>query len=780
MGSSVDEIGEKSRVEAVHSLDGGCEPSGGPLAQVVDALAHLFAAPMAFVSLVDDVRQSFVAKSGSDLCETPKAQSFCAHAVADRGLLVVEDATRDPRFIDNPLVTGPPGVRFYAGAPLITREGHAVGALCVLDVRTRPGLDARERRLLIGLAELAVAHMERQRLSTANETLMRLAAVTPDALITTDAMGAITFWNKAAKTVFGYSRAEALGASMALIVPEDRRAGHLAEMRRLAAADDGQLQGAVELEARRSDGTLFPVEMSLAHWCDGDGPQFAAVIRDVSERRREQEALHELTNVDALTGLPNRVAFLRAVDARTRTDTPFSLIMVALDRFKPVNESSGLGVGDLVLREAGARIALAAGDQALTARLGADEFGVLLKGSDDPLQATALCERLTAALRGVFNVEAREFRLGASIGLVLSPGLARPGDAHEALHQALLALQESKREGGGVTTLFNPRMGRQADERKRLDEALQRAVRSGHLELHYQPQVRLSDGKLVGAEALLRWRDPEQGLIWPAAFLPQLEKSDLSLQVGRWILDQACRFGAELHARGVPLRIGVNLFAAHVRSSGLERDVKASLAMSGLPPQLLELEITETTVLGADKPAPRRRRALRRQGVGVAFDDYGTGYASLSLLKSYPLSRLKIDRQFVTDLCRDAADVSIVRAVLALSDSMGLGVIAEGVETSEQAQLLTRMGCAEAQGFLYGRPMASGAFRQCALSQVHSSASACSVICSEADPISSDSTVRADQLRFAASRATSRINANKLLAQAAELDMHAARSPPAP
>ena len=707
---------EAARSAAVAALEPAFPEQETALGHVTEIARRLFSAPIALVSLVGADRQTFRAKSGLDICETSREVSFCSHAVADRSLVVVEDALEDPRFAQNPLVTGEPFIRFYAGAPLVTRGGHAVGALCVLDHHPRPPLTAEQARMLTGLAELAATHLERRRLSAAHEAAVQLAAATPDAMITADGWGAITSWNAAAETIFGYSQEEAIGAPLELIIPEEARQAHRRGVQRLGADRRRRVPGVVTLQAQRRDGMRFPVEMSLAHWADDAGVQFAAVVRDVSERRREQDALHQLTHFDGLTGLPNRVAFLRVVDELIREQVPYSFLKVGLDGFKAVNESLGLPGGDEVLKAAAHRVALAAGDGALTARLGGDELGVLLKGGDDPLHASVVAERVLAALSEPFPLPKGDLRLTASIGLVLSPGLARPASATEALTQGLLALQDAKRAGGGRRQLFSLRMSQQAEERQRLNEALQRAVERREFELHYQPQVRLSDGALVGAEALLRWRRPDRGLVGPGAFLMQLEATELSLPVGRWILQEACRVAAGLSAAGAPVRMGVNLFSGQLRSAGFEAEVEEALRGAGLAPELLELEITETTVLGAEGAVVDALRSLRRRGVGVAFDDYGTGYASLSLLKRYPISRLKIDREFVTHLRTDGADASIVRAVLALGRSMGLEVIAEGVETPEQAALLTEMGCREAQGFLFGAAVTRGAFERMAAS----------------------------------------------------------------
>jgi EAL domain-containing protein (putative c-di-GMP-specific phosphodiesterase class I) len=274
-----------------------------------------------------------------------------------------------------------------------------------------------------------------------------------------------------------------------------------------------------------------------------------------------------------------------------------------------------------------------------------------------------------------------------------------------------LALSRAKAEGGGRYEFFQAGFRQQVSARRTLEEELRRAFGNGEFELYYQPQVRLSDGVIEGAEALLRWQHPERGLLLPGAFLPTLDRMSLAAAVGEWTIDTGCAFAAGLPGRGLPgIRLGVNLFAAQFRSGNLVSSVTGALAQSGLPATDLELEITENIVLRHDDAMTGPLRELRSLGVGIAFDDYGTGYASLSMLKRFPLTRLKIDREFIRDLVADPDDAAIVRAVLALGQSLGFEVIAEGIETAEQAAFLVAHGCDEGQGYLYGRPMPGAQF----------------------------------------------------------------------
>ena len=271
-----------------------------------------------------------------------------------------------------------------------------------------------------------------------------------------------------------------------------------------------------------------------------------------------------------------------------------------------------------------------------------------------------------------------------------------------------LALYQAKAEGRQCQRLFTPALRQAADRARAYENELRRGFERQEFEIFYQPQVRLSDGAVVGAEALLRWRHPEHGLLSPAAFLPALELRPLSAQVGNWVLRTACAQASMWCSGGLQsFRMGVNLFGSQFRTGDLTSKVQAALADAGLPASDLELEITENIVLNQDEGVVRSLRELRDLGMGIAFDDYGTGYASLSMLKRYPITRLKIDQSFVAGMCASAEDAAIVRAVLSLARSFGLDTIAEGVETEEQAETLHKAGCEEAQGYLYGRPMSA-------------------------------------------------------------------------
>ncbi len=702
---------ERARLQALRSYRLHDPSPEAAFDHVVRLAADLFEVPTALVSFVGEHEQVFKGRVGFDRCATERDNSFCAHAIAEDEVLVVEDARVDPRFRDNPLVIGEPFIRFYAGAPITTPDGHRLGSVCVIDSVPRPPLTERQRGLLQSLARIVMDSLEQRRLDTVRRAAMRMAAAIPDAIVCSDETGRVTFWNAAAERLFGYTRNQMLGKPLAQIVPAEYLPHHRAMMaRRLNGRNGVPAAQGIKVTCLCQDGSRVPVELTYATWRDGVDAQVGLIFRDVSERDRAHERVRHLTHFDRLTELPNRARFLEWVDHAIMTVGCVAVLKVGLDRFKAVNGTLGMAAGDRVLAAAAARVKEEAGTLAFVARLGADEFGVLLADAEAASHAGALARRIIDRLSEPFSIDAAVVHLSASVGVATNDDISTPIGVDTVLKRALLALQHAKSAGGRRVELFHPQQGQQVEERRRIEDELRGALGRGEFELHFQPQVALPGGDVVGAEALLRWRHPERGLLSPAAFLSVLETSEMAVPVGRWVIREACAFAGRSAEGGVPLRVGVNLFSAQLRDADLFADVSEALATAALPSHLLELEITETTVLGLDEGVIEPLRRLRAIGVGIAFDDYGTGYASLSLLKRYPLTRLKIDRAFVRDLQTDPDDAAIVRAVIALGASLGLDVIAEGIETAEQASALATYGCPQAQGYFFGKPMAAEAF----------------------------------------------------------------------
>jgi diguanylate cyclase (GGDEF)-like protein/PAS domain S-box-containing protein len=532
--------------------------------------------------------------------------------------------------------------------------------------------------------------------------LSGFADATAFALLIIDRNGIIRFVNKAAQLMFGYDRDEMVGRTLDLVIPSRLRGAHRAGVERVGGGQPSKLNGrTVEVAALRRDGSEFPIELTLCAWQGEDGISMGGIIRDISEKREREIRLHRLAHQDPLTGLPNRIRLYERLGAMLAAGEPVAVLLLAIDGLKKINDNLGHMTGDSLLQALAVRLPSALDADAFLARLGGDEFAVLLPGVADPQHALAAAAAVADAFDAAFNIGDHLLKLGVGIGVALGPGHGE--DPEELMASADLALTQANRDANADFRMFEPAMRSAVAASRALKDQLLHAVEAGELVLYYQPQVDLRSGAIFGAEALLRWNHPRRGLLLPNKFLAVLESHSLALRVGCWILDEACRQAARWRAAGRPeFRVSVNLFAAQI-DGGLADTVMETLRRHRLPPQAIEIEVTETIMLDHDERMLEPFRALRDHGVRIAFDDFGTGHASLSTLRGFPLTTLKIDRGFVRDLLSEPADAAIVQALLSMGRGMGLDVIAEGIETKEQEAVLRTMGCRLGQGFLYGK-----------------------------------------------------------------------------
>ena len=475
--------------------------------------------------------------------------------------------------------------------------------------------------------------------------------------------GLIVSWNTAAEQLFGHGAPEAVGKPLSTIIPVRHRVLHDAGWARAIQAGRARLAGrSVDILALHADGREIPVELSLSMWFEDGAPMFGALLRDIADRQTAKQRLEHLAHCDTLTSLPNRNALQERL-ATEIADAPCSLLLLDLDGFKLVNDTLGHSVGDKLLAAVAARLTTAIGSAGFVARLGGDEFAVLVPDCADPLKLDELAGRIFDEVRPPFELAEQSIYVGTSIGIAMSPKDAT--GVEQLLSSADLALYSAKADGGGVRTFFSRAMQNSSEQRHRLGTEIRRALANDEFELWYQPQITLADGKLSGVEALIRWRHPEHDLLAPQAFIQVLEDSVIAEDVGDWIVEQACSAAADWHRIGLgPVRVAVNLFAAQLRSGRLYDVVSSALSRHGLSPDQLELEITENTVLRHNNQSTKALWKLKSLGVGIAFDDFGTGFASLSLLQKYPLTRLKIDRSFIAGIDRKAGDAAIVNAVI--------------------------------------------------------------------------------------------------------------------
>ncbi|MBB3957146.1 EAL domain-containing protein [Novosphingobium sediminicola] len=700
-------VSEEHRLEAMHSYELFGSPPELDYDYFTELGARLFSVPICLVSLIGEHEQWLKSHHGLAVSSTPRAVSFCAHTLTKYEPLIVLDAAVDVRFCDNPLVKDEPRIRFYAGAPLIDDEGIHLGAFCIIDTKPRENFSPEERDLLGHLAKMVVASMRKNRAMRGGMALGGFANSTSMALITATVEGRVTFWNKAAENIFGHAAADMIGRSLDIIIPPRFRDQHNHGLKRIVAGGPVTLSGkTVEVVAIKADGTEFPIEMTISSWLGLRGMEVAAQIQDITVRREREARLQHLANHDALTGLLNRSCFTQSVADCLKEQGAAALLALDLDGFKSINDSFGHSTGDALLQAVALRLTSTIGADAALARIGGDEFALLLPGSDDPLGARTQAEHILDAFSQPFQIAGHLLYVGTSIGLSLAP--LHAADADELLLRADLALLAAKKDSGRRVRLFDAGMANQLTAQRAFRAELRQATERGEWELFYQPQVRLNDCEPIGAEALLRWRHPTRGLLLPGVFMPVLETHRTAFTVGSWIINEACAQLVRWRAAGRHMpRISVNLFAAQLTSGNLAQTVSEALERHALQPADLELEITETIALRADEHILASLNQLRMAGVGIALDDFGTGFASLSTLKQIPVTRLKIDRSFVDDICSEPHSAAIVSAVTSLAVSLNLEVIAEGIETPEQRDMLVQLGCGAGQGYMFGKPEAA-------------------------------------------------------------------------
>jgi len=429
---------------------------------------------------------------------------------------------------------------------------------------------------------------------------------------------------------------------------------------------------------------------------------------DISEHKQTEAELHRLAYFDSLTGLPNRVLFndrlhQALTDARRRSRL-VALMLLDIDRFKVVNDTLGHEAGDCLLREIAARLQHSIREGDTVSRLGGDEFALVFADVGDIQHVAQLAQKGLSQFTSPVVIDGREVFTGASIGIALYP--ADTEDADSLLKFADSAMYHAKESGRNNFQFYSHEMTASVQARLRLETDLRRAVDHHEFFLHYQPQVDARSNRIIGVEALLRWRDPSGTLISPAQFIPLAEETGLIIPIGKWVLETACAQLKRWHDAGHgELSMSVNIASRQIRDPRFRETVSQAIASAGILPQALELEITESVLLEHSNETLRTLNDLKRLGITLAIDDFGTGYSSLSYLKRFPIDRLKIDQSFVRDLADDNNDLAIVRAIIALARAMRLSVIAEGVEKPEQLELLRCEDCHQYQGYFFAHPM---------------------------------------------------------------------------
>jgi diguanylate cyclase (GGDEF)-like protein/PAS domain S-box-containing protein len=833
-----------STLDSYNILDTGAEQAFDRLTRLVAGICET---PMATVTFVDATRQWFKSTVGLEIKQTSREVSFCTHAISSPSLFIVEDALATPQFADNPLTCGGPGIRFYAGMPLMSPEGMVLGTLSVMD-RVPRKLTELQLEALETLAEQVVAQLvlrrqrylsEKYRRRTANRTeaLLQIAneafqvgtweLSVPDLRLNwSDTLCALyevpvgtrptwqqwlaffppeerarldlaldaclregVRWDLELRTTTASGR-QILVRSISHPIAEgedaivliqgtlqdlsgaklNERALNESEQRFRQLADampyivwsaqpDGQIdygnQTVMDYAGLDDVGAvtgwlsfLHPddVERTMAKWmaCVRTGETFSCEYRllraedqayrwhlakampirdkdgtiikwygttmDIHDMKLAHEEISRLAFYDPLTQLPNRQLLMdrlsHAISLHARSQRMGAVLLIDLDKFKSVNDALGHDKGDLLLAQVAQRLTASVTDRDTVARLGGDEFVIVLEDLDASEELAAqradrVAGMILSALDAAFDLGGYERHVTPSIGVAL---FGKAADlVGQVLKRADLAMYQAKQNGRNMVCFFDQNIHAAAIGRAELDTELRAGLQKEQFLLHYQPQFDRG-GEVIGVEALIRWQHPQRGMVSPAAFIPLAEENGLILPLGRWVLSTACQ---QMKRMGTRLSMSVNVSALQFRQPNFVQEVLDTVRQTGANPAQLKLELTESLLVDDIDNAIAKISLLKEHGILFSLDDFGTGYSSLSYLKRLPLHQLKIDQTFVRNLINDPRDSAIVSAIIALGHTMGMEVIAEGVETAEQRDLLAERGCNAYQGYLFSRPLAA-------------------------------------------------------------------------
>lgn len=553
--------------------------------------------------------------------------------------------------------------------------------------------------ILLAFAGVALDIRERRHAEREADRMRGLANAAVEGLLVCDGETIVTA-NKSFAALAGADADAIVGRKLAEFFP--------VEAIRLKML--GQSNDPVETELRHIDGSLSPVEVIQRQVNYGGKLQIAIAVRDVQARKKAEQHIRFMAHHDALTGVPNRASFNKKLDHEITAAAPsgelLAILCIDLDRFKEVNDLFGHIAGDALLQNAATRITGLLDDNQMLARLGGDEFAVIAPGLSNPAVAGRIAENILEALRSAGEDSGQGAHISCSIGIAICPNDAT--DRQALLTNADTALYRAKMEGRGTYRFFEATMGAQVRDRRLMEHELRHAIAHQELSLVYQPQTNIKSGYIVGFEALLRWCHPARGHVPPATFIPIAEECGMIMQIGEWVLRAACREAASWPQ---PLTVAINVSAVQLHNADFAHLVHDVLFQTGLSPQRLEIEVTETALIRDLVRALSTLRQLKALGVRIAMDDFGTGYSSLSNLRAFPFDKIKIDGSFIKSVNSSEQAATIVRAVLGLGRGLGLPVLAEGVETSDELTFLADELCDEAQGYFLGYPSRIGNFR---------------------------------------------------------------------
>jgi diguanylate cyclase (GGDEF)-like protein/PAS domain S-box-containing protein len=698
--------------------------------------AYICGTQIAFIGLMDSDRLWLKSKFGLKDNEIPRDISFCSHTILERRIFIAQDALKDERFADSPLVRFEPNLRFYAGVPLITFDGYAIGTLCVAD-RLPRALSEEQQKALCALADQVIMQLELRRntvkLAQANDEvkgalakIKRMEKTLRDSLISyrrileispepiaIHSEGKIDYINPVAAQLLGASSPEELvGQSILKFTHPDYR--EIAKERIQQIQEEGIPAGLIEEKFIRLDGHVLDGEITSIPFTFEGRPAILSIARDITERKQAEARITHLAYHDLLTDLPNQVWFkeklVESLGAR-KGEQIIAVLLLNLDRFKNINDTLGHPVGDRLLQNVAERLTKCVDGHGVVSRFAGDEFAVLINGANTTEEVAAIAECLHDALKQPFIFGEHELFITASIGISLCP--FDGADDETLMKKADVALSRAKEDGRSNYHFYTA--GRTSKDLKQLvlENSLRRGLEREEFVVYYQPQVDIASGDIVGMEALVRWRQPELGLVPPSEFIHIAEITGLIVPLGRWVLRTACAQNKAWQDAGfASLNLSVNLSARQFQQPNLIEMVAEALKDTGLSPSCLELEVTESSVMSDAERAAKTLQELKEMGVRISIDDFGTGYSSLSYLKTFPIDKLKIDKSFVRDAPSDSSDKVIVKAIINLGHSLNLKVIAEGGETIEHLKILRRLKCDELQGFFFSEPLPADVFRK--------------------------------------------------------------------
>jgi diguanylate cyclase (GGDEF)-like protein/PAS domain S-box-containing protein len=534
-----------------------------------------------------------------------------------------------------------------------------------------------------------------------------------DAVITIDDHGRIESFNLSASAIFGYSAQEAIGQNVSILMPQPHQSQHDGYLQHYRATGENRIMGGTrELDGLRKDGTIFPLNLSVSKLIMAGKTTFIGLVLDLTQRRQDEESIRRLAYYDPLTDLPNRrllLDYLRhAILASTRTGQRGAVMFLDLDHFKRVNDDLGHSAGDELLQQVAQRLQTSVREGDIVARVGGDEFVLVmeamgLQDQEAASRAEAIANKVLQSLGQPYVLHGKTYTSTPSIGIMMF--INDHESMEELLKKADSGMYQAKAAGRNRVRFFDPAVQAAATARSQLEEDLRQGLNRQEFLLHYQIQIS-ADGRPIGVEALVRWQHAKQGMVSPAHFIPLAEETGLILPLGQWVLEAACHqlVAWSKTPATAPWTMAVNVSALQFAQSNFVAQVEWALHTTGASPLLLKLELTESMLVGDVDALIVKMNALKTLGVSFSLDDFGTGYSSLSYLKRLPLAQLKIDQSFVRDALTDPNDAVIAKTIVSLGHSLGLKVIAEGVETEGQRDFLIDIGCDSLQGYLFGRP----------------------------------------------------------------------------